>query len=210
MREAFASNLSSGILISLVWESATNSLKPNRQIPAHCSDLGKGPTLCPELSSLVVQSALQKDGPDPRISALSPLSPALSLLFLLSAIGLLSPYLVFMLWRVFDAVAFCPTCCCSLAGSAAIRCSTRIVHQCPWMKRPVVIDEAFFHAQYDWTTGVPDNGNYWRKFRVPPLHPLRSLVLYMFYRGGNSRAFRLPGAGGDHFHCTVEPSRGHI
>ena len=22
--------------------------------------------------------------------------------------------------------------------------------------------------------------------------------------------FRLPGAGGDHFHCTVEPSPGHI
>ena len=24
------------------------------------------------------------------------------------------------------------------------------------------------------------------------------------------RAFRLPGAGGEHFHCTVEPSSGHI
>ena len=35
------------------------------------------------------------------------------------------------------------------------------------------------HAQYDWTTGVPDNGNDWRKFRaVPRSHPLRSLVLY--------------------------------
>ena len=36
-----------------------------------------------------------------------------------------------------------------------------------------------FHAQYDRTTGVPDNGNEWRKFRaVPHLYPLRSLVLY--------------------------------
>ena len=26
----------------------------------------------------------------------------------------------------------------------------------------------------------------------------------------NRRAFRLPGEGGDHFHCTVEPSPGHI
>ena len=35
------------------------------------------------------------------------------------------------------------------------------------------------HAQYDWTTGAPDNGNEWRKFRaVPRSYPLRSLVLY--------------------------------
>ena len=35
------------------------------------------------------------------------------------------------------------------------------------------------HAQYDWTTGAPDNGNEWRKFRaVPCLYPLRSLPLY--------------------------------
>ena len=32
----------------------------------------------------------------------------------------------------------------------------------------------------------------------------------LFNRGGNRRAFRLPGKGGDHFHCTVEPSPGHI
>ena len=38
---------------------------------------------------------------------------------------------------------------------------------------------AIVHAQYDWTTGVPDNGNDWRKFRaVPRSYPLRSLVLY--------------------------------
>ena len=30
-----------------------------------------------------------------------------------------------------------------------------------------------FHAQYDWTTGVPDNGNEWGKLRaVPRLYPL--------------------------------------
>ena len=32
---------------------------------------------------------------------------------------------------------------------------------------------------YDWTTGVTDNGNDWRKFRVVPRsHPLRALVLH--------------------------------
>ena len=40
-------------------------------------------------------------------------------------------------------------------------------------------ENSIIHAQYDWTTGVPDNGNEWRKFRaVPRLYPLRSLVLY--------------------------------
>ena len=42
------------------------------------------------------------------------------------------------------------------------------------------------------------------------LYPLRSLVCTSFKKGGSRRAFRLPGAGGDHFHCTVEPSPGHI
>ena len=65
--------------------------------------------------------------------------------------------------------------------------------------------------RYDWTTGVPDNGNEWRKFRaVPRLYPLRSLVCTLFNKGGSRGAFRLPGASGDHFHCTVEPSPGHI
>ena len=68
-----------------------------------------------------------------------------------------------------------------------------------------------FRAQYDWTTGVLDNGNGWRKFRaVPRLYPLRSLVCTLFNKGGSRGAFRLLGAGGDHFHCTVEPSPGHI
>ena len=51
----------------------------------------------------------------------------------------------------------------------------------------------------------------WRKFRaVPRLYPLRSLVCTLFTKGGSRGASRLPGASGDHFHCTVEPSPGHI
>ena len=62
-----------------------------------------------------------------------------------------------------------------------------------------------FHAQYDWTTGVLDNGHEWRKFRaVPRLYPLRFLVCTFFNKGGSRGAFRLPGAVGDHFHCTVD------
>ena len=53
---------------------------------------------------------------------------------------------------------------------------------------------------YDWTTGVPDNGNEWRKFRtVPRLYPLRPLFCTSFNRGGNRSGFRLPGAGGGSF-----------
>ena len=41
------------------------------------------------------------------------------------------------------------------------------------------LPSSYLHAQYDWTTGVPDNGNEWRKFcAVPRLYPLRALVLY--------------------------------
>ena len=40
--------------------------------------------------------------------------------------------------------------------------------------KSVSLDEV--HAQYDWTTGVLDNGHEWRKFRVVPRsHPLRPL-----------------------------------
>ena len=43
---------------------------------------------------------------------------------------------------------------------------------------------AQLHAQYDWTTGAPDNGNEWRKFcAVARLLPLRSLVLYFVSQG---------------------------
>ena len=40
--------------------------------------------------------------------------------------------------------------------------------------------------------------------------PCIPLFCTSFNRGGSRRAFRLPGAGGDHFHCAVEPSPGHI
>ena len=40
--------------------------------------------------------------------------------------------------------------------------------------------------------------------------PCVPLFSTLFNRGGNRRAFRLPGRAGDHFHCTVEPSPGHI
>ena len=40
--------------------------------------------------------------------------------------------------------------------------------------------------------------------------PCVPLFCTLFSRGGNRRVFRHPGAGGDHFHCTVEPSPGHI
>ena len=39
--------------------------------------------------------------------------------------------------------------------------------------------------------------------------PCVSLFCTLFNMGGNRRAFRLPGEGGDHFHCAVEPSPGH-
>ena len=38
---------------------------------------------------------------------------------------------------------------------------------------------SLFGDWYDWTTGVPDNGNDWRKFRVVPhSHPLRPPIFY--------------------------------
>ena len=40
--------------------------------------------------------------------------------------------------------------------------------------------------------------------------PCLPLFCTLFNRGGNRRVFRLPGAGGDHFHCAVELSSGHI
>ena len=59
------------------------------------------------------------------------------------------------------------------------------------------------------TTGAPGQWNDWRKFCVVPRsHPLRPLVLFFLYRGGNRRAFRPPGEGGGTF--PLEPSPGHI
>ena len=70
----------------------------------------------------------------------------------------------------------------------------------------------FSHAQYDWTTGVSDNGNDWRKFRAVPLsYPLRPLIVYFVLIGVETEGLLdCQGKAGDHFHCTVEPSPGHI
>ena len=46
-----------------------------------------------------------------------------------------------------------------------------------------------FPPRYDWATGVSDNGNEWRNFRVVPRsHPLRPLVLNLVFWGGNRRS----------------------
>ena len=47
-----------------------------------------------------------------------------------------------------------------------------------------------FHAQYDWTAGVPDNGNEWRKFRVVPCFVLCEK------RGGKRRLLDYQGRAG--------------
>ena len=57
-------------------------------------------------------------------------------------------------------------------------------------------------GQWKWIEEVPR-----RTSLVPLCVPL---FCTLFNRGGNRSAFRLPGAGGEHFHCTVEPSSGHI
>ena len=47
--------------------------------------------------------------------------------------------------------------------------------------------------------------------RRTSLAPLASpRFLFCLIGGGNRRVFRLAGEGGDHFHCTVDPSPGHI
>ena len=40
--------------------------------------------------------------------------------------------------------------------------------------------------------------------------PCVPLFCTLFNKGGNRRAFRLPRAGGGSFHCSVDPSPGHI
>ena len=59
------------------------------------------------------------------------------------------------------------------------------------------ISKGYFHARYDWTTGVPDNGNVWGKYRVVPrAYPSHPPICAYFHRVGNKERFRLPGAGG--------------
>ena len=58
----------------------------------------------------------------------------------------------------------------------------------------------FIHARSDWTTGVPDDGNEWRKFCVVPrVHHCVPLFCTLFDRDGNRGAFRLPGEVGGSF-----------
>ena len=67
-----------------------------------------------------------------------------------------------------------------------------------WSRLTLYYWSTIIQAQYDWTTGVPDNGNDWRWFHVVPRsHSLRLLVFVLcFLGGGNRRAFRPPGEGG--------------
>ena len=70
-------------------------------------------------------------------------------------------------------------------------------------------NSTFCLAQYDWMTGVPDNGKEWRKFRViPRLHPLRLLLVLGWKQKGfyTTRGWRgsLPLCGGtfaQSYHC---------
>ena len=67
-----------------------------------------------------------------------------------------------------------------------------------------------FHAQYERTgyrTMEMNGGSSAPYLARTPCVPL---FCTLFRMGGNRRVFRLPGAGGDHFHCAVEPSPGHI
>ena len=68
------------------------------------------------------------------------------------------------------------------------------------------------HAQYDWATGVPDNGNEWGSsashLACTPCVPLFFVLSLV---GVETKGFfDYQGRGGDHVHCTVEPSPGHI
>ena len=58
--------------------------------------------------------------------------------------------------------------------------------------------------RHDWTTVGYRTASYLARTPCVPF------FYNLFNKGGNRRAFRLPGEGGDHFHCTVEPSPGHI
>ena len=66
------------------------------------------------------------------------------------------------------------------------------------------------NAQYDWTTGVPDNGNDWRKFRVRPRAPLTSPCFVLCLVGVETEGLLgHQGRAGDHFHCTVDLTRSY-
>ena len=73
------------------------------------------------------------------------------------------------------------------------------------------LHNVFLGDRYDWTTGEPRDGNEWKKCRVVPrAHTSRTLLYAYFKRSGSKGPFSFPGATWDRFHCTVEPSPGHI
>ena len=87
----------------------------------------------------------------------------------------------------------------------------------PLILEPEVLRRAdlwwnFYFGRYDWTTGVPDNGNDWRKFRaVPRSYPLRFPCFVLRLIGLETKnVLDFQGRAGDHFHCTVERSPAHI
>ena len=90
---------------------------------------------------------------------------------------------------------------CKDLGRARKGCVKVSVKNNPAQKVGTAEPEELLHAQYDWTTGAPDNGNEWRKFGAVPrlcAFPCVPLFCTLLSRVGNKRAFRLPGAGGDH------------
>ena len=66
----------------------------------------------------------------------------------------------------------------------------------------------FFQKSKDWRVRGGSSAPYLA--RTGSRTPCVPLFCTLFNKVGNRRAFRLPGAGGDHFHFTVEPSPGHI
>ena len=90
----------------------------------------------------------------------------------------------------------------SLKARQRGHCSTRLspeIHMDQWS------GSVFVGDWYDWTTGGPNDGNEWRKYRVVPrVYPLHPLGFACFSRVGSKGAFRLPGATWDRFRCTVE------
>ena len=87
-----------------------------------------------------------------------------------------------------------PPICITIRLPFVSQCFCRVIRVSSRWNTPKI------HAQYEWMTGVSDNGNEWSKFRaVPRSYPLRPLFSTLFNRGGNRRVFRLPGAGGGSF-----------
>ena len=84
------------------------------------------------------------------------------------------------------------TCSVSLRSHVVCRLLTQIQNHCPENHSQIANRTSVSLPQNDWTTGVPDNGNEWRKFRViPRLHPF---CVHLFCtssnRCGSRRVFK--------------------